>query len=268
MPCYSIKSREKTEEQDNHKDNNSLTSFWEYANKKPHNISIIDCLFLNDEFLLVIDSELIGHVHYFKKRNKDEKDKFRGYTINFNSNDNIEKNNQKPSKNLELCDVQFFGSDKSKYWNLVLLGVKKDYDLKNKTFSNFRNCLKIYSISKEKEILNFIREIDFSDKENEISKLLTGKVMIESIFKKNEEEFIGFENNNQKMISFRILENGDIELVGMKDVKSQEDSLYLIISGCKSAKKHDEYGNETPKKNKRNSLFQGKLDLREKLNLD
>lgn len=258
MPCYTIKSSQKNQGTDLHNDN-SLTSFWDYVNKK-HHISVIDCLFLNDEFLLVIDSELVGHIHYFRRRTKENKGKFRSYTVNFNNNEGNMK--EQPSKNLEFKKVLCFGGENEEYWYLVMLMTKKDYDLNTKQFSNLRSCFKVYSIAKREDILNFVREIDFGEN----GKMKTLKNLeLENVFKKHEKEIVGFDGKSSKMFRFELKDKGDLDLLGVKDVKSQEDSLYLIISGCKSARRHDELTHETPK---RNSVFKASLDLREKLNLD
>lgn len=256
-PCYKIKSSQKTDVE-RAKDDASLTSFWDYVTKK-NQISIIDCLFLDDEFLLVIDSELVGHVHYFGKRTEEEKGKFRNYTINFDSNKT--GSNQKPSKNYEFKDAVCLGGQGSDLWNLVILTTKKDYNLKTKEFFNQRTCLKVYSIGKRDEILEFKSEMDFADQEGDNS-----HAVLQNMLQKTSNEMVGFELSSSKLFRFKCSDEGQLDLVEVKEVKSQEDSLYLIISECKSAKKNSFIESETPKK--RNSIFKGKVFMREKLNLD
>lgn len=257
MPCYKIKSSQKSDVEVA-KDDTSLTSFWDYVTKK-NQVSIIECLFLSDEFLLVIDSELIGHVHYFKNRSEEEKGKFRNYTINFNSNE--ASSNKKSSRNYEFKDAVCLGGEAQDLWNLVLLTTKKDYNPKTKQFYNLRTSMKVYSVGKRDDILEFVTEMDFADKGDEVK-----GAILQNMLKKSESELVGFELGSNRLFIFKLGDKGELELVEVKEVKSQEDSLYLIISECRSAKKNSCVESETPKK--RNSIFKGKLYLREKLNLD
>jgi len=225
---------------------------------------IIDCVFLNDEYLLYIDEENFAHVHFFGKNSMVSEKNLKGaWSFNLFNKENKGDETESYVESLKI------GSNEDDFWGLVVMSQNRTTGTNEDTefFTSCRSVIRVFQVDIEDE--NLLVEVDFFDFEkNDDLK----KIVLSSIFLKEENEFltlIGLEENSEKIYQFELdKKNGSLKFLSPRE-KNEEDSLYLIISGCKSARKFMSADRAIGFSEKtKNIKLASDFDLRVKLNLE
>lgn len=261
-PCYQInKPRERPNSAS--KSKCSSKSKRSILSHKPQRPLIIDCIFLDDEYLLYIDEENFAHIHFFGKNCMVSERNLKG-SWSFN----LFKNRDSGTESYMEC-LKLGGSDQP-FWGVVTLSQVRtaNKDTETEFFTKSRSVLRLYEMDPSNENLLISRDLfDFDQKEE------LNKVVLSSLFLKEEDEdscLIGLDQSEEKIYEFEVeKEKKKLKFVSPRAVKSDEDSLYLIISGCKSARKYMSADRAVGfSEGSRNFKMASDFDLRVKLNLE
>ena len=250
--------------------------------------TIEECIFLDDQYLLVVYNDNRAHIYFFGKNSIISEQ-------NLTGNWKISLFDSEPAsggETIEYTQSLCLGGPLEDYWYLTVLGLKNigSTDLHRHHPKKQHSILRLFVINKEsKDMLSLVDEFDFGEKEDLSNVRLCSmflkkeiKPESEAVLQKTENEtgelspeveVVAFEDSNEKIYEFGVLtdQKGKIKYKDTRHVNNQEESLYLIISGCKSAK-------QLMSAERRNSglglglagktLLGTNIDLRTKLNLE